>query len=373
MTVIVQKRGVCKGLALKMQYLTIIDPLQNKNWDTFIEGHPCGWLHHLSDWKKVLEEIFPHLTGHYVALMDNEKNQSIQAALPLFLVKSRFWRNKFVSIPFTTICDPLVSNSEEMKVLFDKALELSRDFNVQDIEIRTFNTYKYLNNSAGECNRSYVQQYIKLDKTPDELWNTFHKKTIRRKIKKALKSDLKLAIADNEDDLRVFYHLYLRTRKRLGLPVHPYRFFKALWQTFHSKDQLSLHLADYNGKIIAGIIFFKYKKRVSMEFVGSDKNYNNLCPDHFLYWHMIKSAFEEGIEIVDLGRTSINNQGLMEFKSRWGTEIQEMPIYYYPKISDMDIKPPESTRTYELIRKINRNSPHFLYHFVSRFYYRHAS
>jgi CelD/BcsL family acetyltransferase involved in cellulose biosynthesis len=355
-----------------MEYISIIDPIRNKDWDTFIDGHPFGWLYHLSDWKKILEETFPQLTGYYLALMNKEKN-AIRAALPLFLVKSRLWRNKFVSIPFTTICDPLVSNIEEMKALLDRTLALSKDFDVQNVEIRMFNAHQYLNESEGEYDRSYVQQYLVLDKTQDELWRTFHKKSVRSRIKRALESGLKLKIAHDEADLGIFYQLYLTTRKRLGLPGLPYTFFKALWQTYYSKDQLSLYLAEYDGKIIAGAVFFKYKKRLSMEFAGTDEKYNKLYPNHFLYWHIIKNAYEEEFEIADMGRTSVFNQSLITFKSRWGAKTREMPVYYYPKISDMNIKPRESTRSYQLIKKINSNSPKFLYHLVSSFYYRHAS
>ena len=57
----------------------------------------------------------------------------------------------------------------------------------------------------------------------------------------------------------------------------------------------------------------------------------------------------------------------------WGAKIKEMPIYYYPKIVGMDIKPRESTQTYQLIRTINRHLPKFAYNIMSNFYYRHAS
>jgi len=159
----------------------------------------------------------------------------------------------------------------------------------------------------------------------------------------------------------------------LGLPVHPYRFFKSLWQTFYFKKQLSLFLAEYNGKMIAGGIVFKYKNRVSFEFIGSDNKFNHVFPNHFLCWQIIKSSYEEGFKVVDLGRTALSNQGLITFKYRWGAKIKEMPIYYYPKIVGMDIKPRESTQTYQLIRTINRHLPKFAYNIMSNFYYRHAS
>jgi len=117
-----------------MQYVSLIDPIQDSDWDRFVEEHPFGWLYHSSDWKKVLESTFPQLTGYYLTLR-NKNDDVITSALPLFLVNSRCRRNRFVSIPFTTICDPLVSNFEEMDALLEETFKLSKDFDVKHIEI----------------------------------------------------------------------------------------------------------------------------------------------------------------------------------------------------------------------------------------------
>ena len=65
----------------------IIDPVKDPRWDKFVEGHPFGLICHLSGWKQVLEESFPHMKGYYLALL-NHDNESIRAALPIFEVKS---------------------------------------------------------------------------------------------------------------------------------------------------------------------------------------------------------------------------------------------------------------------------------------------
>ena len=63
----------------------IINPITDDRWDRFVESHPFGWICHLSGWKKMLESTFPHIKGHYIALLDS--NGNIQAALPIFEVR----------------------------------------------------------------------------------------------------------------------------------------------------------------------------------------------------------------------------------------------------------------------------------------------
>src|SRR5512136_2928209 len=98
-----------------MENVALIDPVEDKRWDNFVEHHPFGWVCHLSGWKKALERSFKHLKGHYLVLFSND---AIRAALPVFEVKSWLTGKRMVSIPFATVCDPLISNSNEMEVLF---------------------------------------------------------------------------------------------------------------------------------------------------------------------------------------------------------------------------------------------------------------
>ena len=54
--------------------------------------------------------------------------------------------------------------------------------------------------------------------------------------------------------------------------------------------------------------------------------YSNLNTNYFGVWEAIKLAHSEGYKIFDFGRTGINNDGLMSFKSRWGAKVVDLPI-----------------------------------------------
>ena len=119
--------------------IKLIDPITDPRWDKFVENHPFGWICHLSGWKQVLEKSFKHMKGYYFALLDNSGN--IQAALPIFEVKSWLTGNRLVSIPFATLCDPLISKSEEMAILLEAVLEYSEELKYWFIINKVFYYY----------------------------------------------------------------------------------------------------------------------------------------------------------------------------------------------------------------------------------------
>ena len=313
-----------------MGHIILIDPAEDSRWDTFVEHHPFGWICHLSGWKQVLENTFKHIKGYYLTLLD-DTNNTIQAALPIFEVKSWLTGNRLVSIPFATLCDPLISSNEEMGSLLEAAVDLSKKLGTAHIEIRTLGSSSFIQDDRLGSSCFYKHHYLLLDTKPEQLQKNFHRKCVRQRIKRAIKSGLTLKVADHESDLRKFYQLHLMNRKQLGLPLQPYTFFKLLWETFFPSDRVALFLAEQQGKAIGGILLFKFKDRVSAEFVASDVTLRNVSPNHFLFWEAIKFAYHEGYKIFDFGRTSPYNVGLMDFKRRWGTKIVDLPQFYYPE------------------------------------------
>ena len=353
-----------------MSNITIVDPIKDSRWDQFVENHPFGWIVHLSGWKTVLENSFPHIKGHYLALLDHTNNE-IRAALPIFEVNSWLLGKRMVSIPFATVCDPLVGEKEDWELLLEHAIMLSHSLAASFIEIRTLHSHPLVQNGRLTESRLFKHHYINLDKSLEEIKKTFHRKSIRQEIRRAEKSMLNLRFADTELDVGVFYHLYAKTRKRLGLPALPYRFFKSLWAVFHATNNVRLLLAENNERVIAGLIIFVYKDRCSAESLGSDIAYRDASPDHFLFWQAIQMAHNEGLKIFDFGRTAAANESLMVFKNRWGTVTSDMPHFYYPPTAVEKISETEVSFGYRFLRKVCHHSPEFLFPYVGNFCYRH--
>jgi hypothetical protein len=347
----------------------IIDPVNDPRWDKFVEGHPFGLICHLSSWKQVLEESFPHMKGYYLAIL-NHDNDSIRSALPVFEVKSILTGKRLVSIPFATNCDPLISSNEDMGEILDAAINLSIMLGCSKVEIRTLASWPFIQDDRIGIMVHNKSHQLSLEVTPGELIKTFSRST-RWKINQSLERGLEVQLAENERDLDEFYHLYVKTRKRLSLPPQPYLFFKLLWEKFSPSKCITLLLVRYEGQLVAGLIMFKFKDRCSWDYLASDASFHNLNTNYFGVWEAIKLAHSEGYKIFDFGRTGINNEGLMSFKGRWGTRVIDLPQFYYPKKLCSSLNYPEASISYKLIRKISNNVPDSIFQFMGNFLYRH--
>lgn len=350
--------------------IQLIDPCKDPRWDNFVEKHPFGWICHLSNWKQALENSFRHMKGYYFAIVD-DAGKEIRAALPVYTVKSWLTGNRLVSIPFASLCDPLISENEDLTCLLQSAINLSKEIKSSFIEIRTLSSPSMIkNNQLGKI-AVYKQHVLPLNDAPERLKTRFHRTCIRQRINRALKSNLTLRVGKNLSDLQRFYQLHLISRKRLCLPPQPFCFFKSLWDVFSPVNQLTLLLAESKEKAIAGLILLKFKDRVSAEFAVSDEDYKNLSPNHFIFWEAIKMSYNEGYKTFDFGRTSPSNKSLMDFKKRWATEEVDLPQYYYPENVMKYSTGVENSLRYKFTSKLCSKAPNSTLQVIGNFCYRH--
>ena len=353
-----------------MENLVEIDPVKDPRWDEFVESHPFGRIAHLSGWKKVLEGTFGHIKGHHLALLDDKK-EKIRAGLPIFEVRSSLRGSRLVSIPFATLSDPLIKTYSEGEELLNAVKHSGRNLSISQIEIRTFYSSPMIKRDEFACDSFFKHHFLSLEKTPEELLKSFHYDRVRKKIHRVQNGKLRLHLAADEADLQGFYNHYAKDRKRLGLPLPPYTWFKLLWENFHESDRLSILLAELEGERIGGLLIFKFKERVSAEAIGWDHNFVKAYPSHFLYWEAIKMGYFRGYKIFDFGRTAPTNLNLMDFKSRWGTEIRDLPQFIYPAGKYRNNRGGEGTISYKLLRRVIKNTPDSLQGLIGRFCYRH--
>ncbi|HDP98157.1 MAG TPA: GNAT family N-acetyltransferase [bacterium] len=349
-----------------------INPEQDPRWDQFVSHHQFGWITHLSSWKKVIEKSFRNVRGSYFALVEN---QNIIAGLPIFIVKRWLLGNELISIPFGTISDPLVSDDHHAKLLLDHASQFAKKQKIEHIQIRAFKAAQYLKNAGApfEIDDSYKQHFLMLDKSLDELKLSFNRRNVTKRIRQSGNSDLSLRHATTMTDIEQFYELYLTTRKRFGLPPQPLQFIINLWERFTAQNQLDLILAELNDNIIGGLLFFKYKDRINAEIIAYEESYRDLHLSQFLYWHAIMIAKHENYQVFDFGRTSIFNEGLMNYKNRWGTQTHNLPIFHFSLTQNKRQSSRENLFVYNLARSISKKLPAPLFRAYGNFFYHHLA
>jgi hypothetical protein len=68
-------------------------------------------------------------------------------------------------------------------------------------------------------------------------------------------------------------------------------------------------------------------KKALYKFAASDETLQELRGNNLVIWEGIKFLVQEGFETLHFGRTSLDNNGLRQFKLSWGTE--EKMINYF--------------------------------------------
>lgn len=309
-----------------MSTIERIDPLSDPRWLEFVNSASQGWVCHLPVWKRILETSFPHMRGHYFAIVDKETG-NLRAGLPVFEVRSLLTGNRLVSIPFATLSDPLASSPEDLNALLTPVIELAHSRNCRRIEIRTTETADLFGKQGFVKSSDHVRHVLKLDAPPDQLIKKFHRTCVRQKIQRALRSELCVFEADDDRYLDDFETLHARTRRRLGLPPQPAGFFRALYKNCSKTDKLTLFMATMHDETVGGLILLHHGDRASAEVIAEDIRFRSLGLPHRLFWEAIKFSCEAGYESFDFGRTAVTNKSLVEFKGRWATEAMDLPQF----------------------------------------------
>jgi hypothetical protein len=347
--------------------MTVVGEQEDAAWDAFVAAHPDGWLCHLSAWRHVVEESFPHIRGHLFVM---KTAGDIRSGVPAYYVDSWLTGHRVVSVPFASLITPLVADPADGRQLLDDVLGLVTATGSRYFELRTMGGPGLAPHPVTCEATQFKHHFISLDASPEQIFKRFDRSCVRQRINRALASKLEVRTATCEADLREFYRLYLLTRRRLGLPPQPFRFLRALWTTFAPRGQVQVRLASHQGQAVSAIMLLRFRDRVSAEYMVSDDAFTSMSPNHLLFWDAIQSASREGYRIFDFGRTDEASTSLMDFKRRWGTEVRDLPVYYYgtlePQTHDR-IRP----KVVSLLRTLCWYAPDPLLRPLGAFCYRH--
>jgi len=240
-----------------------------------------------------------------------------------------------VALPFSDYCPLLATDDAIASNLIDQAMHLAQRQKVKYLELRTgVNDLLSRHPDLVEANL-YVRWLLPLTPDPDALWSGL-RKPVQRQIKKSQGLGVQVHIAKRREDMAHYYRLHLYTRsKKHGMPAQPQCFFFGLWDAFAANGSMQLLLAEYQRIIIAGMILLASGTTVRYAYGASDESYLSLAPNNLLMWTAITWSCSQGYSTLDLGRTALDNKGLMEFKRRWGAVMEPLPYYYYPDVAGL--------------------------------------
>jgi len=322
--------------------------IENRNrWKELLEKALFKTFFHSLEWEEFLEKNFDWLRFERYLYKD-------QLLLSLARYKI-FGKERLISHPFCEYGGPLplrdeIDGREFKKDIF---LNFKEPFKIS-FHPQTPKYFKEFGLKEPDSSRdSYFIENID-KKNEEEIYSSF-RKTLRHSIKTAQNQNLEIKVCDNEEELKVFYKLYLKTVKRHKTIAYPFSFF----QYFLGSKKAQIVLAKSDKKIIAGSVFLFYDKFLHYFLNASDQNYKEKRANYLILWSQIKGYIGKNYQTFDLGGTG-RGSSLEIFKQGWG--VKKYPIFELKNFSEAGLKKSKLRNAFGILPSflLEKISPYFL-------------
>lgn len=285
--------------------------LNRNKWDDFVSKHENAWIDSKSYFLDFFEKSgYENLS---FAIIDENK---VVGIMPLFFIRSRFFKNRIVSGPILDRGGPFLTDRISWGDLRPHLNEIASTKKLDFIEIRN----PPIKIPGYEVREDYVNFILKLD-DPQKMWKEMDKR-VRWDINKG-KENLNLKIDDGKEAIEEFYELYIEMLKGKGSPPLGFDFIERLMEYEKSK----IFFAKTDEKVVAGNMYIPFGDNIKFELSAYKKDYRDLQCNSFLIWKGIEYYSERGYEKFNFGRT-LKGSGVYNFKKKWGGEERIMPYYY---------------------------------------------
>ena len=328
-----------------MDILAIDGHAEHETWNQFVHHCPLASQYHLSGWQQVLESSYGNKTVYLAASVDGQ----ICGVLPLALVRGYPSARHLASLPYLSWAGMCAEDSKTADALLHEANTWMKRLKANYVELH--NTYQVGSPAASlslaDWNESENSNYelstntdkvnMRLGLTDSEaMWAGLSPK-VRNQVRKAMKSGLRVE-ACGVEALDDFYDAFATNMRDLGSPVHSKGFFRNIFRTFREDTRLFMIYSD--SETVGGAILIRFRNTAEVPWASCKREYFSSCPNHLLYWEIIKSLCESGVNAFDFGRSS-RDSGTFRFKKQWGANPE--PLYWqYISSAGSETPSPES-------------------------------
>jgi len=262
-------------------------------------------------WLDVLTRAY-RLEARVMALTDSEG--AILAALPM--IRSKLpGRQRWTSLPFTDTLEPVTTDRVHRDELLVSA---ATEGHMRSILVRTqaalpgwfsrqVGTVQVLDVSNGAAG-------VMRGASPHH----------RRSVTRAHRPEIGLTarpITSRSEFLGASLTLTAQSRRRLGAPTQPRRYWSRVWE-LHEQDE-ALTIGVYlSNRLVANGIFIIGREHSVYKYGASDSATRQLRTSYMMFATAFDQLAARGVQSMDFGITDLRNASLRDFKGRWGGEEQ---------------------------------------------------
>jgi len=300
-----------------------LDPLLDHRWDDFVAVHSGASVFHRSAWLKALASTYGYCP---TVLTSAPPGEPLTDGMVFCEVKSWITGRRLVSLPFSDHTEPLLSDPSQVPELYEWMREEWGRQYWKYIELRPPSGNFYASGNM-RASQSFWLHTLDLSPPTGHLFQRCHKSCMQRRILHAERQGLSYEKGRSAEVLNAFYRLLVMTRRRHHLLPQPFSWFRNLLQ-FMSSDA-EIRVLHYAGTPIAAIFTMRHRGTVVFKYGCSDHRFHHLGGTPLLFWKLIQETKAEGAAKIDLGRSEIDNVGLVRFKDHLGTLRKEMNYFRY--------------------------------------------
>jgi len=334
--------------------------VNDPRWQDFVASHPDRSIFHHPAWSKALMEESGRTP---FALACEGADGSLLGILPLletrgvpFNLGDCVIRRRLSSLPRTPFAGPLSTRPDVREALVRAAADVALKERTT-LELRSFSEALEGTGYAFGVVRWKESHAVPLVRGGNELrlGNAHKTHRVRWAVNKAHKLGVAVQWAGAEEDLRTWYGLYLDTMRWHMSPPRAYRVLASLWRNLHPSGLMRLLLA-YRAQggadeLLSGCVYLALGKSFYCWLNGRRRDQLGFHPNDAIHWEAMTTAWREGFEFYDLGQVEEGQQGLIEFKSKWGAEPRRSYRYYFPAPKRLRAPAPESSGNFRRVAK----------------------
>ena len=304
------------------------DPLADERWGQLLEADPSASIFHTTGWLQALKHTYGY---EPIGFTTSKPKERLSNGIIFCRVKSWITGSRIVSLPFSDHCEPLLDSAESFEALLVGIQAEAQRMRWKYVELRPLVRPAPIEGNVmfPKAEEFYFHR-LDLKNDADSVFRRFHKSCVQRKIRRAEKENLVYERGRSETLLERFYSLLVLTRRRHQLPPQPLKWFRHLANCLG--DRLTIHLVSKGETPVASIVTLTYRSSLVYKYGCSNDRFHNLGGMPFLFWTAIQEAKEHGIRELDLGRSDLENSGLVQFKDHLGAACSKLTYYRYPAV-----------------------------------------